>query len=118
MPTAKSGCRKGAGRCVLRHRCAKPVLLRWYNGAGGLPAGKLDAVKATVSGAKTGKVTGAYVGDLDAFYANCTTPVLFPVMLQQNFINHAQAIIDGSEDVAAAVAGVQSDLALYLAEQK
>ena len=79
---------------------------------------KLDAVKATVSGAKTGKVTGAYVGDLDAFYANCTTPVLFPVMLQQNFINHAQAIIDGSEDVAAAVAGVQSDLALYLAEQK
>lgn len=25
---------------------------------------------------------------------------------------------DGSEDVAAAVAGVQSDLALYLAEQK
>lgn len=67
---------------------------------------------------KTGKVTGAYVGDLDAFYANCTTPVLFPVMLQQNFINHAQAIIDGSEDVAAAVAGVQSDLALYLAEQK
>lgn len=79
---------------------------------------KLDAVKATVSGAKTGKVTGAYVGDLDAFYANCTTPVLFPVMLQQSFINHAQAIIDGSEDVAAAVAGVQSDLALYLAEQK
>ena len=79
---------------------------------------KLDAVKATVIGAKTGKVTGAYVGDLDAFYANCTTPVLFPVMLQQNFINHAQAIIDGSEDVAAAVAGVQSDLALYLAEQK
>ena len=79
---------------------------------------KLDAVKATVSGAKTGKVTGAYVGDLDAFYANCTTPVLFPVMLQQSFINHAKAIIDGSEDVAAAVAGVQSDLALYLAEQK
>ena len=39
-------------------------------------------------------------------------------MLQQNFIHHAQAIIDGSEDVAAAVAGVQSDLALYLAEQK
>ena len=62
--------------------------------------------------------SGAYVGDLDAFYANCTTPVLFPVMLQQNFINNAQAIIDGSEDVAAAVAGVQSDLALYLAEQK
>lgn len=29
-----------------------------------------------------------------------------------------RAIIDGSEDVAAAVAGVQSDLALYLAEQK
>ena len=40
------------------------------------------------------------------------------MMLQQSFINHAQAIIDGSEDVAAAVAGVQSDLALYLAEQK
>lgn len=79
---------------------------------------KLNAVKATVSGAKTGKVTGAYVGDLDAFYANCTTPVWIPVMLQQSFINHAQAIIDGSEDVAAAVAGVQSDLALYLAEQK
>ena len=30
----------------------------------------------------------------------------------------SKAIIDGSEDVAAAVAGVQSDLALYLAEQK
>ena len=39
-------------------------------------------------------------------------------MLQQSLINHAKAIIDGSEDVAAAVAGVQSDLALYLAEQK
>ena len=39
-------------------------------------------------------------------------------MLQQSFRNHAKAIIDGSEDVAAAVAGVQSDLALYLAEQK
>ena len=78
---------------------------------------KLDAVKATVSGAKTGKVTGAYVGDLDAFYANCTTPVLFPVMLQQNFINHAQAIIDGSEDVAAAVAFLASEEAGYITGQ-
>ena len=51
---------------------------------------KLDAVKATVSGAKTGKVTGAYVGDLDAFYANCTTPVLFPVMLQQELYKPCQ----------------------------
>ena len=62
-------------------------------------------------------MTGAYVGDLDAFYANCTTPVLFPVMLQQSFINHAKAIIDGSEDVAAAVAFLASEEAGYITGQ-
>ena len=79
---------------------------------------KLDAVKTMVSGAKAGKTMGAYVGDLDAFYASCTTPVVTPMLLANSFATHAQAIIDGSEDAAAATAGVQSDLALYLAEQK
>lgn len=79
---------------------------------------KLDAVKAVISSAEPGKSTGAYVGDLDAFYASCTTPVVTPLLLANSFKTHAQAIIDGSEDVPAAVAGVQNDLALYLAEQK
>ncbi len=57
-------------------------------------------------------------GDLDAFYAQLTTPVTVPALLKTSFADHAQKLIDGSEDVAAATAGVQSDLALYLAEQQ
>lgn len=79
---------------------------------------KIDAAKKAVANANPDKSAGAYVGDLDAFYASCTTPVLTPVLLGRSFSAHAQAIIDGTEDVAAAVTGVQSDLALYLAEQK
>ena len=79
---------------------------------------KLDAVKAMVSGADSSKSTGAYVGDLDAFYASCTTPVVTPILLVNSFMTHAQAIIDGGEDVDAAVTGIQDDLTLYLAEQK
>ncbi|WP_455502414.1 extracellular solute-binding protein [Gemmiger sp.] len=79
---------------------------------------KIDAAQKLVADADPDKSAGAYVGDLNAFYANCTTPVLTPVMLRMSFTKHAQAVIDGTEDVAAAVAGVQSDLALYLAEQK
>ena len=79
---------------------------------------KLNAVKTTVASAKPGKVNGAYTGDLDAFYAQLTTPVTVPALLKTSFADHAQKLIDGSEDVAAATAGVQSDLALYLAEQQ
>ena len=79
---------------------------------------KIDAAKKVVAETNPDKVSGAYVGDLDAFYASCTTPVTTPVLLGRSFTTHAQAIIDGTEDVTAAVAGVQSDLALYLAEQK
>ena len=79
---------------------------------------KIDAAQKLVADANPDKSAGAYAGDLNAFYASCTTPVLTPVMLRMSFMNHAQAVIDGTEDVAAAVAGVQSDLALYLAEQK
>ena len=79
---------------------------------------KLNAVKASVANSKPGKVDGAYTGDLDAFYAQLTTPVTVPTLLKTSFADHAQKIIDGSEDVAAATAGVQSDLALYLAEQQ
>ncbi len=79
---------------------------------------KLAAVKAMVASAKPGKVTGAYTGDLDAFYAQLTTPVIVPTLLKTSFADHAQKIINGSEDAAAATAGVQSDLALYLAEQQ
>ncbi len=79
---------------------------------------KLDAVKAMVASGKAGKVTSAYTGDLDAFYAQLTTPVTVPALLKTSFADHAQKLIDGSEDIAAATAGVQSDLALYLAEQQ
>ena len=79
---------------------------------------KIDAVKASVANSKPGKVNGAYTGDLDAFYARCTTPVTVPALLKTSFADHAQKLIDGSEDVAAATAGVQADLALYLAEQQ
>ena len=79
---------------------------------------KLDAVKASVANSKPGKVNGAYTGDLDAFYAQCTTPVTVPALLKTSFADHAQKLIDGSEDVAAATAGVQADLSLYLAEQQ
>ena len=79
---------------------------------------KLDAVKAMVANAKPGNISGAYTGDLDTFYAQLTTPVTVPTLLKTSFAAHAQKLIDGSEDVAAATAGVQSDLALYLAEQQ
>ena len=79
---------------------------------------KIDAAQKAVAETNPDKSAGAYVGDLNAFYASCTTPVTTPVLLGRSFSTHAQAIIDGTEDVAAAVAGVQSDLALYLAEQK
>ena len=79
---------------------------------------KLNAVKTMVASGKAGQVTSAYTGDLDAFYAQLTTPVTVPALLKTSFADHAQKIIDGSEDVAAATAGVQSDLALYLAEQQ
>ncbi len=79
---------------------------------------KIEAAQTVVAESNPDKAAGAYVGDLAAFYAGCTTPVQTPVLLGRSFSSHAQAIIDGTEDVAAAVAGVQSDLALYLAEQK
>lgn len=79
---------------------------------------KLEATKAMVAGSQPGKSTGAYTGDLDAFYAQCSSPVIVPALLNKSFGEHAQAIIDGSEDVAAAVSGVQNDLSLYLAEQQ
>ena len=47
---------------------------------------KLDAVKAMVGGAKKGKSMGAYVGDLDAFYASCTIPVVTPMLLAMPLI--------------------------------
>lgn len=76
-------------------------------------AEKLQAVQSDSS-----KKAQCYTGDLTALVEGCTTPVLVPYLLRQSFAAHADAVIQGDEDVAAAVSGVQSDLALYLAEQR
>ena len=60
----------------------------------------------------------SFTGDAAALLAGLQTPVTVPPVLETSFKTHLAAVLAGSEDAAAAVAGVQSDLALYLAEQQ
>lgn len=60
----------------------------------------------------------SFTGDAAALLAGLQTPVTVPQVLETSFKNHLAALLKGSEDAAAAAAGVQSDLALYLAEQQ
>lgn len=57
-------------------------------------------------------------GDIQALLNSCTTPVVVPAVLRDSFVQHADAIIQGQENVEEAVKGIQSDLSLYLAEQQ
>lgn len=57
-------------------------------------------------------------GEIQALLNSCTTPVVVPVVLRDSFVQHADAIIQGQENVEEAVKGIQSDLSLYLAEQQ
>ena len=59
-----------------------------------------------------------YKGDPAALLAGCKTPVIINDTVNAAMLTHAKALIDGTEDLDAAVKGVESDLALYLAEQK
>lgn len=60
----------------------------------------------------------AFHGDIQALLESCTTPVIVPAVLEESFINHADAIIQGQETVDDAVNGMKSDLSLYLAEKQ
>ena len=59
-----------------------------------------------------------FTGDAAALLAGLQTPVVVPQVLETAFKAHLAALLGGAEDTDAAVAGVQSDLALYLAEQQ
>lgn len=57
-------------------------------------------------------------GNLQDLLDSCTTPVVVPALLRDSFVQHADAMIQGQENVEDAVNGIKSDIALYLAEQK
>ena len=59
-----------------------------------------------------------FKGDLSALLNQCTMPVSVPALLRDSFVNHADAIIQGTERAEDAGQGVLSDITLYLAEQK
>lgn len=59
-----------------------------------------------------------FKGDLSALLNQCTTPVVVPAVLRDAFVQHADAIIQGTESADDAVKGVLSEVSLYLAEQK
>lgn len=59
-----------------------------------------------------------FTGDIAALVAGLQTPVTVPQVLETSFKAHLNALLAGREDASAAAAGVQSDLALYLAEQQ
>lgn len=60
----------------------------------------------------------AFHGDVQSLLESCTTPVLVPAVLEESFIDHVDAVIQGQETVDDAVNGIKSDLSLYLAEQQ
>ena len=78
----------------------------------------LDASVARNAGANNGKIGKSFRGDVPALLAACKTPVIINDTVNAAMLTHAEALIDGSEDLDAAVSGVESDLALYLAEQQ
>lgn len=55
--------------------------------------------------------------DIRELLSSCTTPVLVPALLQDSFLEHTQAIIQGQETAEEAVQGIRGDISLYLAEQ-
>lgn len=59
----------------------------------------------------------AVKNDIRELLNSCTTPVLVPALLQDSFLEHTQAIIQGQETAEDAVQGIQGDISLYLAEQ-
>lgn len=58
-----------------------------------------------------------FKGDINALLAACKTPVLANETVNAAILTHAKALVAGTETLDEAVAGVQSDLALYLAER-
>ncbi len=81
----------------------------------GMPV-RADSLAASVARG-TGEAAH-FTGDAAALLAGLQTPVVVPQVLETAFKAHLAALLGGSEDTDAAVAGVQSDLALYLAEQR
>ena len=59
-----------------------------------------------------------YRGDVATLIAACKTPVIINDTLNAAMLTHAKALIDGAEDLNAAVSGVEGDLGLYLAERQ
>ena len=55
--------------------------------------------------------------DIRELLNSCTSPVLVPALLQDSFLEHTQAIIQGQETAEDAVQGIRGDISLYLAEQ-
>lgn len=52
-----------------------------------------------------------------AFFENLQTPVVIDTQVQQSVADHAQMLVAGTETLEQAVAGVEQELALYLAER-
>ena len=59
-----------------------------------------------------------YTGDMAALLQGLQMPVTVPLPLEMSFLTHMRTLLAGSESVDDAVRGVQSDLALYLAERQ
>jgi len=56
--------------------------------------------------------------DLETLLAGCKTPVTVNRELRDSFLAHTTALVEGSEDLEAAMAGIQKDMSLYLAERQ
>ena len=85
--------------------------------ADGLPV-RQTALDAMIARNRAGKRYELFKGDAAALIAACKTPVITNDTLNAAMLTHAKALIDGAEDLDAAVSGVEGDLGLYLAEQK
>lgn len=82
----------------------------------GMPV-RAESLRAALAAAQAARRAAASQTDLTALVESCRTPVLPPQELWDSFEEHLTAMASGAEDLDAAVAGVQRDLGLYLAER-
>lgn len=85
------------------------------NHGDGLPVATQYLTAAVQANGKAGAEVG-YTGDLTALVAGAKTPVTVDPTLRDAMLDHAQKLVSGEEDLTAAATGVQTELALVLAE--
>lgn len=71
-----------------------------------------NSIKKSQSGEKK------YGGDINELYKRLKSPVFFEITVEEKMLAHAAALVEGKQTLDEAVAGVENDLSLYLAEKE